>query len=470
MTLRFRLPADAPSLATLPLFELPLITLTPLLGGGPKTRHVDANDVVRAPNIRGQLRMWWRAIHAPVYAGQGEPMAALFDAEADLWGGVPGGNDTSERGDGKVQRSKVIVTVGDVEQTEIEDRDIELSDKDAYALWAARATHAQAPAERWAAGVRFRLRIEYRRGAADRDRTVEIERSLRAFLIFGGVGGRARRGCGALAVEGDEARATWLPPSMQDTDLAQWLGLTPAGLAGFHAPLLRGSTYRVGTSRPPVDHVLAWYDALAWLRDFRQGAARFVDTADAGTHARQRPILAQPPAGRPGRSRWPEADKLRRRAGAGRYDHAPFVAHSNNVPAWPRASFGLPLQFQFQKFERNRQAFIPPPPDNAQLSWALARGGDPIDRLASPLIVKPVQLRSGDVAALALWLQRAIPPDAVVAPLVGPRLDTAWAAPLSQLLPPGHTALYAPLVGKADLRDAFMSWLATHGAPMGGLL
>jgi hypothetical protein len=41
-----------------------LKTVTPILGGGYRTRKLDDMDVIRVPTIRGHLRFWWRALYA----------------------------------------------------------------------------------------------------------------------------------------------------------------------------------------------------------------------------------------------------------------------------------------------------------------------------------------------------------------------------------------------------------------------
>ena len=43
--------------------------ITPLLGGGAKVKYPDSQTVVRASQIRGMLRFWWRAMRGGVCNG-----------------------------------------------------------------------------------------------------------------------------------------------------------------------------------------------------------------------------------------------------------------------------------------------------------------------------------------------------------------------------------------------------------------
>ncbi|HAZ63134.1 MAG TPA: type III-B CRISPR module RAMP protein Cmr1, partial [Armatimonadetes bacterium] len=78
-----------------------LEVVTPILGGGTKTRDVDEVDIIRVPTIRGHLRFWWRALYGQNY----DSPRALYAAEKRLWGGTTDGDDESGG------RSLVEVTV-----------------------------------------------------------------------------------------------------------------------------------------------------------------------------------------------------------------------------------------------------------------------------------------------------------------------------------------------------------------------
>jgi len=436
--------------------ELPLVTITPMLGGGTKTRVPDDVDIVRVPSIRGQLRFWWRAL----FAGRHATSEALYGAEREIWGGI--GSKPSDVAASKVRLSMHVTRI-----TEIDASDVGLQQPDAYALWTARGTRLADPAPRRMPGVELTLVVRCRR-----EDLVDVQAALRAWLLFGGVGGRTRRGCGSLALATPEARRDWLPLDMKAPTLQSWLRAHPAHLSPITS--LHQAQFCLGA--PQREAPAAWHPAIAWLRDFRQGAGAAIDTAFSGAHARQRPSLAMGSAGRPGRSRWPEPDKIRHRFGPRSFDHAPLPGHGS-APHWPRAELGLPVEVRFQTRDRTGQPFSPRPPQDVKLGWTTNVPGprdhtvEAHDRLASPLVIKPVQLRDGRFAPLALWLTRQLPLTAQAG--IHRDKDTLFVdslAPPGLMLPAGDTHLFAPLGGKSTLREAFMDWVGAKSGVTGGAL
>ena len=57
--------------------------ITPMYGGGVRPGEVDTEMPVRASAVRGQLRFWWRLLHAA-----GLPPREGFSLECWLWGGI----------------------------------------------------------------------------------------------------------------------------------------------------------------------------------------------------------------------------------------------------------------------------------------------------------------------------------------------------------------------------------------------
>lgn len=178
-------------------------------------------------------------------------------------------------------------------------------------------------------GYEFELTLEFRREEA-KDQVVD---ALRWWAAFGGVGARTRRGFGAVVAD--------LP-----------------GVNGEDAQTAGGRV----TVRPAAANAMdAWHEAVHTLRNFRQARA------EGGGRG-------------PGRSKWPEADTIRRLAGknapatgpARPWAHEP-VHPVNGV--YPRAAFGLPIVFHFK--DRGD-------PDGNTLEPA-----GHWDRMASPLILRP---------------------------------------------------------------------------------
>lgn len=437
---------------------LNLQVVTPLYGGAARSRESAPKwEPIRCASIRGQLRFWWRARNAVTFGDR----ERLWRAERKLWGGT---GDAAE----DVSRSSVILSAGDFGAFQIESDDIGFTHEDGYVLWPARATRGARPSptlERVRQGLTFTLSIAY-----PRDQEDDVRAAVRDWVLFGGVGGRTRRGCGSLAVSpgGD---AAWLaqpngPTNAELVGPAALPGAINAGHVGRFIPCLQGALFRVG---PPTPNALAaWRKAHGWLRDFRQGTSKTLDAIGPGNHARFKPFVqGDGRRTRAGQSRWPEPDKIRQADAAprGGWAHPPTY---DATPAWPRAQFGLPIQVQWQKQDRSGVPYAQREPDNCALGWTDHKGGTRIDRLPSPLIVKPMQLANGQFVALALWLARDLPTDARAGIQHGTRLRAE--APIGTMKGPTDALLFNPIANAASVRDAFMQWLSTQGAPNGGTL
>lgn len=408
---------------------LQLKLITPMFGGGYEPRHVDTVCPIRAASIRGHLRFWWRATAGAQYA---HDHRRLFEEETKLWGSME-------------KPGKVGLAVECTAQASLQQDNILMQAPDAYALWPARGTggdNPMPPAQRAKQGLQFRMTVTY---PADLEKYVET--ALRAWLVFGGIGGRTRRGCGALTVCGD-ARG-WLPAQGDSQVLKAFLtslGVAGPGPRAADVPVLPGS--HVYVAQPKQDALQAWYEALKWLREFRQG-----HDYPKGERARE----PDPTGGnRPAVSNWPEADKVRHilgKPGHVRWAHEP---RHNATPAWPRAGFGLPIVGQFQQKSRSGRRWQDQgqfEPRGFEIIWRDS-GGAEHDRLASPLIIKPVALANGTYVACALWLNRAYPDGEVC--LRGRRNS---GAAFGTVVASGDRVFYSPL-NAASLRDAFFGWVA----------
>jgi len=420
-------------------FPVTIETTTPILGGAPVTRQIDKVDVIRVPTIRGHLRFWWRALYGKAFATPEK----LFEAEARLWG---------KAADAHGGRSQVEISIEMQRSGQLDPDPAETSPAHLYALWPYRAPADGTAAPGRRAGVQFRLKVNAPVAEID-----VVKNVVRAWILFGGYGGRTRRGVGSLTVSGDAAaRRAWLPSADDDEGWDQ----EPQGFLGnlFHPnpfapspgsssfPVLSGTTLLLGPHYPANRAQDAWAKALAWLRDFRQGVG----------------VARDPGHGRPGLSRWPEADKLRHLTG--RYGHS--ARYTDKTPAWPRAEFGLPIVGQFKDQGE--------PPD-FQLTWQI--GNDDFqDRMASPVIVKALPTLQG-FRPCVLWLARANPPGRVVAVQTKPSPkavihgSTAPFGYLGSSTSPAGTApdqsvsmrLKAPPARKASLQHAFIDWVKAQG-------
>lgn len=407
--------------------------VTPILGGGAFSREargdgavpVDDVDVVRATALRGMLRFWWRALHAHRYASPSD----LWKAECGVWGGV---------GARHAVRSPVEVRAAIDKRGRSDDTPVSLSMDGAYALFPAR----KPPTARRLPPTRFTLTV-----TCPPSREQEVRDSVRAWLLFGGYGSRTRRGLGSLTVVQD--RGAWLPKAATRAAIQDLFGrdiLAPTEERATDTPRLAGADVYVRAEGTP-NAVEAWTTALNWLRDFRQGTM-----GESGKRARE-PAPPSDPR-RPSRSNWPEADKVRLLSRRTR-GHEP---RHNAVPAWPRATFGLPIVGQFQTKDRDGHPLEEPPP--FELVWRDESEGEEAvhERLASPLILKALPLANGRFVPMALWLERALPGGEVVL-RVDRALVAGSAAPFDRSEAAGDHARFAPLAGNQGMRRAFLSWL-----------
>jgi len=426
-----------------------LEVVTPILGGSHKTRAIDDVDVIRVPSVRGHLRFWWRALYASRYTNAD----ALHQSESALWGRAA----TDDGGRSAVEIRVSVERAGGTDNSDIRlyPGQGQQATPGAYALWPARAeTRTNTPtAPRRQPGTQFQLTLKV--AGTEKDEA-EVRNALRAWILFGGYGGRTRRGLGSLKVICDVNG--WLPTAATREALTSLFGLdifeAPARTP-CDVPWFGGAAIHVGTKGPDAQR--AWTTALDWLKEFRQG------TTDHQQLGRARePGTGKLQPNRPSISNWPEADKIRRIKNKTNA-HAP--RHSA-VAAWPRAGFGLPIIGQFQKTDRskNRNAYDEPGP--FEVRWRA--GNVEHDRLASPLIVKALPLADGTFAPCALWLNRSLPAGAQVG-LARPKqgrpnekeVDPATVAPFDRLIATGDAARFAALANKTSLRQAFLDWLHT---------
>jgi len=436
-------------------------TITPVLGGGVTARELDRIDIIRVPTIRGHLRFWWRALYGHQF---GDNFEELYRKESELWGGA---------GKEGAVKSRVEISVtscrstGEVDDSPLITKDINTS----YALWPAREEkRKKVPAAKLRnVNSSFDLRLVF--SPVDKDTDTQIRNALRAWILFGGYGSRTRRGVGSLTVQ-KEMNREWLPPAVTPEDIKTLFDgddiLAPASSGSTHMPSMRGAALIVGKE---TDQLSAWKEALGWLRAFRQGTK-----GEAGNCARN----PDPQKGnRPSTSNWPEPDKIRQLSRPKRGTTWAHQPRYNSDPAWPRASFGLPIGVKFQDISRKdgkKWQDLDPPQDEPgkfELRWKPADpDSDAGSRLASPLIVKALPLADGKFVPCALWLNRDYPDGMVVLEkkegddgaytrVHGSEARFGKIAGLKAGSESEDEKIYfEPLVGKATVKEAFLTWLA----------
>lgn len=343
--------------------------ITPLFGGGVKPGVADPITVVRGTEVRGHLRFWWRATRGGQFDGSCEKMKK---AEELIWG--------SSGASGKPGPSDVSIFVSDIQpgsdryQTQRSDRLIELGDPSSeysYVAFPLRSERGK-PAGNVRDNVGFSLTIRY-----CTSQFTDVAAALWAWETFGGIGARTRRGFGALQCISIDHVATTLPDSTTiaatiRSGLQQHLasGSWPTNVPS----LLRDFRISPSTGKPNADE--AWKHLFSRLKQFRQ--ARFQNSI-----------------GKPyGRSTWPEPDAIRNLTGDRAEKHA---KRRLAFDKFPRSVFGLPIIFQFKDNDLG---------DPGQTSL---EGADH-DRLASPLILRPLACAGGKYVGLAVILNAPTQP------------------------------------------------------------
>lgn len=309
--------ADAPL-----SFSLAIKIVTPVLGGGYENGSSDTLTPVRSSAIRGMLRWWWRATMGAACKDSLE----LHARESDIWGATD-------------RQSKVFLEVTNGQLAAGIDalrneNGRNVFEQPAYALFPAQSN----PSRKIHKSGSFTLHLRF--PAALRK---DVETALRAWIWFGGVGARTRRGLGSLFAPSD-------PRFQPGPGLMEFIKGLPRPECRQWSTL-SGSSYLLGAKTTPLQ---AWNQAVDIYKDYRQN--------------RQ---------GNPGRSRWQEPDAIRRLRGTTDRRHSQPMTTED---VFPRAQFGLPIVFHF------KDARTGDPQDNT-----LELGGDS-DRMASPVLTKALVL------------------------------------------------------------------------------
>lgn len=337
--------------------------LTPVFGGGVRVdghfKPADPRTPVRVPSIRGQLRFWWRACN-PARCTSSEDLARR---ETAIFGST-------------TQPSRLgIVVVAEPRPAsdfpvlkgrfDAVDNRVGLA-YGAFPLRAKEGEHGVLHEHPGDWSVLFTYPEDLRS---------DVEAALWAWAHFGGLGGRTRRGFGAIAEIGRSQGKTL----SIEAGYAEYV-------SGVNAPWSRlPKPARLAIGRRRATGVEAQEYLLSALRRLRQGEIGRKGTADdvRGNH--------------PGRSYWPEPDTIRKLTGARSPSHArPVTA----VDAFPRAVFGMPIIFEFKGRKEGD------PPKTMLLPRA---AGVTKSRLASPLILRPHRAVDGSIEPLALVLAHPEP-------------------------------------------------------------
>lgn len=359
------------------LADLKLKVVTPMFGGGATSGKYEQEvfDRVRGSAIKSSLRFWWRACNAAAF----ETLEELHAAECRLWGAAAD-IDQPDHGD-----SAIRVRVRDIQEGQPFSPDATgLS----YVLFPFQQQGNDAsdpdfrPAEPGISEFAFRLTVCISPYVLNRKEECEVavRQSLWAWIAFGGLGARTRRGCGSIYCLGDADPETaaalnarvFAPPANAASFqhwLTKWLNELPRGeedatpLAGV--PSLISSRIAFD-ARETRDHLVAWKHSVALLQRYIQPP---------------RPRSKEnPPA-----YRWPEDGAGRKIANVehqeGSSDLWELPETENPDHQFLRSALGLP-----------RPIMIFPGDETSTMT--MEREEDGFSRMASPVIIKSVATSS----------------------------------------------------------------------------
>lgn len=388
--------------------------ITPLLGGGVEPGEADPVTTIRGSEIRGHLRFWWRACRGGCFNGD---LAEMKKAEDELWGAA-----STEKNPRPAQVEVAVKVTNQGREEKPFERRAKPSPEWKDLAYAAFPLQDKSPPGKVREGVAFTVTLTF-----PQKKQAEVEAALWAWETFGGIGARTRRGFGALKLVGVDDRPV-TPPRADEVEAVIREGLLKHVVSGSwpeDVPYLpSGRPLNLKITEAHSDPRAAWGYLIRRLKDFRQ---------------RRHPGTSP---GRPGRSKWPEPDEIRRLLDRRCAKHAKPLS---SVRKFPRAAFGLPIVVHFKDAGAGD-------PDDTML-----RGQD-CKRLASPLILRPLAC-TGGTAGLALVLEGTgvfkLPGGLVLSQVKGP--GKSW--PVEAAVDRDEAQQISPLQGNPDVLQAFFKTL-----------
>ena len=383
-----------PITATETLHTYDIEVITPLFGGGVEAGVNDPIALIRPSSIRGHLRFWWRATRGATFSSA----AKMRQREAEIWGSTEEPSKvvvrvTFDPNDHSCSNSSEPVSttlskgqslpIGWFDRkekfnqhtgkNEIKHKFYFDNDIAEYAAFPCRPIDHNELLTNITKGIVFRLCLEY----PDSLRS-DIEAALTAWVNFGGIGARTRRGFGALYCE-----------KLAKVDKESFSLLNKKSSSPSDWPILFHDCYLTASKRQLA--TISWKSGILQFQQFRQC-----------------------PVGRRegnGRSNWPEAEAIRNLV----YEQWSLTNPPQNwhrldpifnIPPstleqypvyFPRAEFGLPIIFEI------RGETIPD--GSGKNIKPTLQFSEKHDRLASPLMIRPIKFKDGSVSCMFLRLR-----------------------------------------------------------------
>ncbi|GAA5531112.1 type III-B CRISPR module RAMP protein Cmr1 [Herpetosiphon gulosus] len=346
--------------------------ITPLMGGGVRTNQNDLSFLIRPTSIRGQLRFWWRACFGgsanldtdtlpDETAQQRWLLEQMFERESAIFGQAAYySEDSSEpkkvigKGASAIQIEVNVTNKGKTIQYPHHKKGLipiyDIDSPYSYAAFPLKDAHDPL------INIEFTLTIRLNYA----DQRGELEKVLWAWQTFGGIGARTRRGFGVLQrIDSQVDHYAFTNKAQLERQIKEIIGnrsYWPNDVPHLSAKM------QLRLLNLTQDPLKIWADLLKRYKEFRQ----------------QRNESDQP--NRPGRSRWPEPDALRRLTRQRSRMHERPVSE---LDAFPRGEFGLPIMFHFKDSDD-------PVDSELRLQASSDLKQQKGDRFASPMLLKPV--------------------------------------------------------------------------------
>lgn len=385
--------------------------ITPLFGGGVTPNEADPITTIRGTEIRGQLRFWWRACRGGQFDSD---LTKMKSAENALWGAAYKKDEVTPTHDETIQIFVETISTGKpVNPFKADGKPDPNSGIPDYAAFPLQPTDKDRRKKEVLRDIRFKLTISF-----PEPQKSEVEAALWAWETFGGIGARTRRGFGALhllSVNGFKnvgVDKTKLQAWIQD-NLKKYIEKEEYPKDVPH--LYQNLEFCVINSRQGTSPLDIWRNLIQQLKNFRQARSK----------------------GNTGRSIWPEAETVRHLTG----QRDETYSELQHPQKFPRAAFGLPIIFHFKDEKKGD-------PKDSTLK------GINSERLASPLILRPLSCANNQAVGLALLLRGTHP---MPEPLL---LDAQNGSHnIQEMLTKSEAQSNPILQGKTDVLQTFMDYL-----------
>ncbi len=390
--------------------------ITPLFGGGAENKKADEVSVIRATEIRGHLRFWWRATRG----GQFSTIEELKKHEDAIFGSTEKHsalqievvveekyenrkkiNDATKETVIKIEESinnsdkkvKKNASTQEFKQFQyfafpLQPNDDEKQQKD----WKAEVRVGVKPKIAFSYPKEFKIYKKDKNGKTIIEKTfdssIEIQATLWAWETFGGIGARTRRGFGALKlskkneIQQTNEMFTSVESLREKASIYIYSGKPPKSIPYLDKNL----RFAVTDENPNKTEV--WKTLVEKYKSFRQQRK--------GT----------------GRSKWNEPEVIRNLTNQRLKTADPKDSHESIEPdfeKFPRAEFGLPIVFQFHYEDTWKTRRTNSDDENVDPRKTILKVSDlpnqKRERFSSPLILRPIACQNGDFIGIALLLE-----------------------------------------------------------------